>query len=47
MKPGSVQEDYGEAQFAINGQPDSIERGKHWLAQSQTGLKVGSAGTHR
>jgi hypothetical protein len=26
MKPGSVQEDYGEAQFAINGKPDVIQR---------------------
>ena len=26
MKPGSVQEDYGEALFAINGKPDAIEQ---------------------
>jgi len=32
VKPGFAQEDYGEAQFVINGQPDAIQRGKHWNA---------------
>jgi outer membrane protein OmpA-like peptidoglycan-associated protein len=33
MKPNSVQEDYGEAEFNIVGQPDHpIPRGKHWNA---------------
>jgi hypothetical protein len=32
MKPNSVQEDYGEAEFNISGKPDAIQRGKHWNA---------------
>jgi outer membrane protein OmpA-like peptidoglycan-associated protein len=32
MKPNSVEEDYGEAEFAISGQPDAIRQGRHWGA---------------
>ncbi len=32
MKPNSVEEDYGEAGFVIGGQPDAIQRGRHWNA---------------
>src|SRR5208282_4605110 len=32
MKPTSVEEDYGEAQFNVSGQPDAIQRGRHWNA---------------
>jgi hypothetical protein len=28
----SVEEDYGEAGFAISGKPDAIQRGRHWNA---------------
>lgn len=32
MKPNSVQEDYGEAEFVITGQADAVRQGKHWSA---------------
>jgi hypothetical protein len=33
MKPGSTQEDYGEAEFSVAGAPEPVvQRGKHWNA---------------
>ncbi len=32
LKPNSVQEDYGEAEFNMPGKPSAVQRGKHWYA---------------
>jgi outer membrane protein OmpA-like peptidoglycan-associated protein len=30
LKPNSIEEDYGEAEFNIIGKPNAVQRGKHW-----------------
>jgi hypothetical protein len=29
LKPNSIQEDYGEAEFNISGKPNAVQRGRH------------------